>query len=69
MKINEHPCIHSLISEMNNEIKCNIEGYVYDYPDRNKPFESNKEDKQEIKLRGDIIIKKITTMEGLGGCL
>jgi hypothetical protein len=54
---------------MNNEIKCNIEGYVYDYPDRNKPFESNKEDKQEIKLRGDIIIKKITTMEGLGGCL
>lgn len=59
INIKKYPNTQALISMMNNEIGCNIEGYVYDYPNKNKPFESNGEDKQRIKLQSNIKIKKI----------
>ena len=57
--IKEHPRIQALISKMNNEIGSKVEGFVYDYPNRNKPFQSNGEFKQKILLQGDITITQI----------
>ncbi|MDP2854512.1 MAG: hypothetical protein Q8O28_09760 [Smithellaceae bacterium] len=59
LNIKEHPCVQALISKMNNEISSQIEGFVYDYPNRNKPFQYNGEIKQKIILQGDIKIEQI----------
>lgn len=56
LNIKEHPCIQALISKMNNEIGSQIEGFVYDYPNRNEPF---KEVEHKIMLQGDITITQI----------
>ena len=61
LSIKEFPRIHALIAKMNDEIGSQIEGYVYDYPDKNKLFQSNRENKQKIMLQGDIKITKIDT--------
>ena len=47
-----------------NEIGSKVEGFVYDYPNRNKPFQSNGEFKQKIMLQGDIKIKQIFDIAG-----
>lgn len=57
--IEKYPCIQALLSEMNNELRVNVEGYVYDYPGRNKAFQSNGEISQKIFLEGNITITKI----------
>lgn len=57
--LDKYPRIQALMSMMNNEIDNKLEGYVYDYPCRNKPFQSNGEDKQKVMLQGEIRITKI----------
>lgn len=57
--LEKYPCIQALMSMMNDEIDDKLEGYVYDYPCRNKPFQSNGEDKQKVMLQGEIRITKI----------
>jgi len=59
LNIKEFPRIKALIAKMNEEIDSHVEGFVYDYPGKNKPFQSNGEFKQKIMLRGDITIKQI----------
>lgn len=55
--IKKYPRIQELISMMSNEIGSQIEGFVYDYPNRNEPFQ---EIKHKIMLQGNIDIKKLT---------
>jgi len=38
LNLEKHPRIQALISMMNNEIDSKIGGFVYDYPNKNKPF-------------------------------
>ena len=59
LNLKKHPRLQALISKMNNEIGCTIEGFVYDYPSKIKLFQSNGEDKQKIMLQGNIEITKI----------
>jgi hypothetical protein len=59
----KYPHLKDLISSINNEIGEQIEGYVYDYPARGKPFQGNAQDSQDsyqkIMLQGNITIRKI----------
>jgi hypothetical protein len=59
----KYPRVKDLISAMNNEIGEQIEGYVYDYHSRGKPFQGITKDPQDsnqkIMLQGDITIRKI----------
>lgn len=59
LNLKEHPRIQALISMMNNEIGSKVEGFAYDYPNKDKPFQSNGEFKQKILLQGNISIKRI----------
>lgn len=58
LSIKEFPRIQALIAKMNDEIGSQIEGFVYEYPGKNKLFQSNGENKQKILLQGDIKIEK-----------
>lgn len=51
-----YPSIQTLISKMNDEIGGKIEGYVYNYPNRNEPFQ---EIEHKIMLQGDITIMQM----------
>lgn len=53
LKLKNYPCIQALISMMN------VEGFVYEYTNKDKPFQSNGEFKQKIMLQGNIRIKQI----------
>jgi hypothetical protein len=59
LNIRKYPRIQALISKINNEIGSEVEGFVYDYPARNKPFQSNGEIEQKILLQGNITITQI----------
>ena len=59
LNLNKYPRIQALMSMIDNEIDGMLEGYVYDYPCRNEPFQSNREDKQKVMLQGEIRITKI----------
>lgn len=54
--IKKYPRIQALISMMNNELDSQVEGFVYDYPNRNEPFQ---EIKNKIMLQGDITITRL----------
>lgn len=54
--IKEYPRILALISLMNKEIESHIAGFVYDYPNRNEPFQ---EIEHKIMLQGNITITQI----------
>ena len=55
--IKKHPRVQALISEMNKEIDGQIEGFVYDYPKRNEPFQEDEGHK--IILQGNITITQV----------
>ncbi|MEN6317207.1 MAG: hypothetical protein ABFD82_00415 [Syntrophaceae bacterium] len=57
--LKKHPRIETLIARMTNEIGMRVEGYVFDYPRKIKPFQSSGEDKQKIMLQGNISIEQI----------
>jgi hypothetical protein len=60
LSIKKYPRTQALISTMNNEICNQIEGFVYDYPNKNEPFQCNAQEmKQKILLQGDITITQI----------
>jgi len=59
LNLKKYPRTQALISMMNNEIGSKVEGFVYDYPSKNKPFQSNGEGKQKIMLQGNIRITQI----------
>jgi len=54
--IKKHPHVQALISKMNDEIGIQIEGYLYNYPNRNEPFQ---ETEHKIMLQGNIRIEQV----------
>jgi hypothetical protein len=63
LNIKEYPRLQALINAMNNELGKQIEGFVYDYPDRSNPFQDFAQGAQDqnrkITLQGVVMIRKI----------